>query len=245
MASPSSGPAPSAPTDRGRPPTASPDGPAPPDVPAGPGAAAAAQSTSTGPTAGAPDGRPPSAPASAADRAPSTSTGPAAPSTPPAPAPAAAPAARAAAPAEPPATDPPAADPAALLAGQTGASLTLGELEAASGLDAAAVAELREYGLLRATTTAGTEYFDEEALAVALAAARFASFGVEARHLRLYKNSAEREAGFIEQVVTPLVRQRHPEARARASQTSDELTRIGNQLRASLLRQALRDLLDG
>ncbi len=137
------------------------------------------------------------------------------------------------------------AEGAAVLAGGAGASLTLEELVAASGIDADGIAELRSYGLLRATTAAGIEYFDEEALTVATVAARFASFGVEPRHLRLYKNAADREAGFIEQVVTPIVRLRNPDARARASQTSDELTRIGNQLRASLLRSALRDLLNG
>ena len=142
-------------------------------------------------------------------------------------------------------TTPSLADAASVLAGGAGASLTLEELVAASGIDADGIAELRSYGLLRATTAAGTEYFDEEALTVATVAARFASFGVEPRHLRLYKNAADREAGFIEQVVTPIVRLRNPDARARASQTSDELTRIGNQLRASLLRSALRDLLNG
>ena len=54
-------------------------------------------------------------------------------------------------------------------------------------------------------------------------AARFARFGIEPRHLRLYKNAADREAGFVEQIVLPLVRQRNPEARARAHETADEL----------------------
>ena len=87
-----------------------------------------------------------------------------------------------------------------------------------------------------ATTVAGVEHFDEEALAVATAAAGFTRFGIEPRHLRLYKNAAEREAGFVEQVVLPLVRQRNPEARARAHETADELTQLGQQLRGSLLR---------
>ncbi len=100
--------------------------------------------------------------------------------------------------------------------------------------------ELQEYGLLVAVTVAGVEHFDEEALAVATAAAGFTRFGIEPRHLRLYKNAAEREAGFVEQVVLPLVRQRNPEARARAHETAEELTQLGQQLRGSLLRTALR-----
>ena len=54
-------------------------------------------------------------------------------------------------------------------------------------------------------------------------AAEFARFGIEPRHLRLYKNAADREAGFVEQIVLPLVRQRNPDARARAHETADEL----------------------
>jgi hypothetical protein len=90
---------------------------------------------------------------------------------------------------------------------------------------------------------AGVPYFDEEALAVALVAARFAQFGIEPRHLRLYKNAADREAGFVEQILLPLVRQRNPEARARAQQTADDLAGLGQQLRSALLRRALSDLL--
>jgi DNA-binding transcriptional MerR regulator len=122
-------------------------------------------------------------------------------------------------------------------------SISMDELCSASGLTHAAVAELQEYGLLSASVAAGVEYFDEEALTVASVAAKFADYGIEARHLRLYKNAAEREAGFIEQIVVPMVRQRNPEARARANQTADELTRLGQQIRGSLLRTTLRDLL--
>ncbi len=127
----------------------------------------------------------------------------------------------------------------------SGASLSQGELAASSGLDVAAIIELQEFGLLRATVIAGIECFDEESLVVATAAARLAQFGVEPRHLRLYKNAADREAGFVEQLVVPLVRQRNPDARARAVETAEEVTRLGQQLRSSLLRSALQDLLNG
>jgi DNA-binding transcriptional MerR regulator len=126
-----------------------------------------------------------------------------------------------------------------------GVSLSLEELSAACGLDEEVLRELQEYGLLNATPVAGLDYFDQEALVVATVAAGLARFGVEPRHLRLYKNAADREAGFVEQIVLPLVRQRNPDARAKAHQTAEELAGLGQQLRASLLRVALRGLLDG
>ncbi len=51
-----------------------------------------------------------------------------------------------------------------------------------------------------------------------------ARYGVEARHLRLHKHAAEREAGFIEQIVLPLLKQRNPEARQRAHENVAELS---------------------
>jgi len=134
-------------------------------------------------------------------------------------------------------------DPPATAAGLGGASLSLEDLCTASGLSEDDVAQLQEYGLLSANVAAGVESFDDEALAVANLAGKFAAFGIEARHLRLYKNAADREAGFIEQIVIPMVRQRNPEARARATQTAEELSGLGQQLKASLLRTALRDIL--
>ena len=98
-----------------------------------------------------------------------------------------------------------------------GTSLSVEELSVACGLDVTVLCELQEFGLLVPRAVGGVSYFDEEALAVAVVAARFAQFGIEPRHLRLYKNAADREAGFVEQILLPMVRQRNPEARARGS----------------------------
>ena len=89
-----------------------------------------------------------------------------------------------------------------------------------------------------------TVLFDEAALDVARLAAGFIRHGVEGRHLRMYKVAAEREAGFMEQVVMPLLKQRNPTARRQAADNLGELARLGEQLRAALLRGALRDHTD-
>ena len=73
-------------------------------------------------------------------------------------------------------------------------------------------------------------------------ASAFARHGVEARHLRAYKGAADREAGLVEQVIMPLIRQRNPEARQAAAQAVEELSHLGGELRAALLRSALADL---
>jgi hypothetical protein len=91
---------------------------------------------------------------------------------------------------------------------------------------------------------AGDTFYDGDALIVARTAAGFVRFGIEARHLRMYKVAAEREAGFMEQVVMPLLKQRNPTARQQAAENLGELARLGEQLRSALLRGALRDHTD-
>ena len=123
--------------------------------------------------------------------------------------------------------------------------MTLEELAAASGCAPSALSGLESYGLLSGRTVGGTVYYREDALAVASLAAAFAAFGVEPRHLRLHKHAADREAGFVEQVILPLLKQRNPESRRRAHESVAELSRLGQELRAVLLRRALRDQLGG
>ncbi len=128
--------------------------------------------------------------------------------------------------------------------GPTGVSLTLEELSEASSLTQDELAELARYGLLVGHTMAGDTFYDGDALIVARTAAGFVRFGIEARHLRMYKVAAEREAGFMEQVVMPLLKQRNPTARQQAADNLGELASLGEQLRSALLRSALRDHTD-
>jgi len=117
----------------------------------------------------------------------------------------------------------------------------LEELAAAAGLSVEDVGQLEQYGLLAGKPMGGTIYYDEEALVVARLVAGFRAFGIEARHLRMYKLAADREAGFFQQIILPLLKQRNPQARNRATQTLDELSHLGQGLRAALLRIALRN----
>ena len=127
----------------------------------------------------------------------------------------------------------------------TGASLSADELCAASGLSLDELVGLKGFGLVECVTVAGIESYDEDALTVANLAAAFRAFGVEPRHLRLYRNAADRELGLIEQVVIPLLRQRNPESRQRAVDGADQLAALGQSMRATLLRQSLRRHLGG
>src|SRR5215472_9529907 len=120
-------------------------------------------------------------------------------------------------------------------AARGGALLSRAELAEAAGLDPERLDELEEFGLIRRR---GRQY-GQDALAVARLVAELGAFGVQARHLRAVKASAERETSLIEQVVAPLLRPRSPGATERAGQTAREIAALSIRLHAALVEAEL------
>lgn len=114
-----------------------------------------------------------------------------------------------------------------------------------AGITTKQLAELESFGLVSGKGSGATALYSAGDLAVVKAAAGFLLRGVEARHLRGWKQAAEREAALFEQLVLPLLRQRNPQSRQQASTTLVELAEFGAQLRSALLGAALRQHLDG
>ncbi|MBU3702462.1 MAG: MerR family transcriptional regulator [Acidimicrobiia bacterium] len=131
--------------------------------------------------------------------------------------------------------------PAAAMDDRT--ALTRAELAQLSGLDVEAVDELEKYGLLASVLLGDVPCFDEDDLVVARLAAGFGRYGIEPRHLRMYKVSAEREAGLFEQLIMPLLKQRRAAARDEAVEMLEELAELADDLRAVMVRSALRGYL--
>ena len=121
-----------------------------------------------------------------------------------------------------------------------GASLTRAELLKAASLSETQLRELQDFGLVAPGET-GT--YDENDLLVAKAAARFFDYGVQARHLKMYRQFAEREAAFFEQIVTPVARRKDPQGQADAARSLGELAGLAKQMREAALRTSLRELL--
>lgn len=129
--------------------------------------------------------------------------------------------------------------------GATAVNMTLEELTSATGLTNREVGDLERFGMMSSRALGSTTYYDEDALLVARLAAKFKTHGVEARHLRMYRVAAEREAGVFEQLIMPMMRKRSPQGRREATELLNELAALGNGLRAAMLRQLLRDYFDG
>jgi DNA-binding transcriptional MerR regulator len=123
------------------------------------------------------------------------------------------------------------------------AQFTRDELCRAAGATVEQLLELESFGLVsaRGSGERGAWYGGDDLILLRLAR-ELGDYGLEARHLRMYKLFAEREAALFEQVVAPLVRQRNPEARARARDTIDSLAQLGGRMRDLALRSAVHGL---
>ncbi len=124
-------------------------------------------------------------------------------------------------------------------------SFAPGDLCHLAGLTAAQLDELESYGLLSGKGTGAAMLYTSGDLAIAQAAAGFMQHGVGGRHLKAWRQAAEREASLFEQMILPLLRQRNPQARQQAVATLTSLTELGGELRSAIVHSALSHHLDG
>jgi DNA-binding transcriptional MerR regulator len=120
-----------------------------------------------------------------------------------------------------------------------GVSMDRAELRAAANLTESELAGLEEFGILDSKEAP----YDENDLVVAKAARKFFDYGVEPRHLRMYKQMAERETSFFEQIVSPVARRRDPDAQNQVTRSVHELAGLSRQMREAALRSSLKELL--
>ncbi len=95
--------------------------------------------------------------------------------------------------------------------------------------------ELESAGLVSGHDVGDTTFFDPHSAAVAQAAVRFSELGIDVRHLRAWKSSADRELNLFEQRILPLLRQRNPAAREEALNMLSEFIELGSELRLALI----------
>jgi DNA-binding transcriptional MerR regulator len=117
------------------------------------------------------------------------------------------------------------------------------ELAAATGVDRSRIKELESFGILCSHGMNGDRYYDGDDFVVLSIARDFFKYGIEPRHLTMYRHFAGREATFFEQIVTPMLRQRNPDARRAAADNLADLSALSRKLKQALLRSNLRQYL--
>jgi hypothetical protein len=101
---------------------------------------------------------------------------------------------------------------------------------------------LQQYGLIR---PGAAGFYDPDAVLVAKTVKAMTEFGIEPRHLRAFRASADREVGLLEQIVTPVYRHRDEDAKARADEVVRELAALSVALHTLLVKAGIRSVTGG
>jgi DNA-binding transcriptional MerR regulator len=117
--------------------------------------------------------------------------------------------------------------------------MTREELLDTSGIDAAALAELEQYGLVK---PGAAGLYDAESAQIAATVRALSGFGIEPRHLRGFRAAADREVGLVEQIVAPMYRHKDAETHGRADETVRELAALSVGLHTLLVKAGLRGI---
>ena len=125
----------------------------------------------------------------------------------------------------------------------TGLHMSAEELAAATGVDRNRIRELESFGILCSHGLNGEQYYDGDDFVVLSIAKDFFKYGIEPRHLTMYRHFAEREATFFESIVMPMLRQKNPDARKAAAENLTDLASLSRKLKQALLRSNLRQYL--
>ena len=112
------------------------------------------------------------------------------------------------------------------------------DLLARSGIDGELLSALVKAGVIR---TGPGGFFDEHSVVTAQCARALADYGVEPRHLRAFRSAADRQSDLIAQIAGPVVK---AGARDRADDLAREVAALAIALHTSLIKSAVRDVLD-
>jgi DNA-binding transcriptional MerR regulator len=93
-------------------------------------------------------------------------------------------------------------------------------------------------------TTGPGGFFDEHSVVITQCARGLAEYGVEPRHLRAFRSAADRQSDLIAQIAGPVVKAGKAGARDRADDLAREVAALAITLHTSLIKSAVRDVLD-
>jgi len=115
------------------------------------------------------------------------------------------------------------------------------DLLARSGVREDLIAALCRAGII---TTGPGGLFDEHSVVIAQCAAALAEYGMEPRHLRAFRSAADRQSDLVAQIAGPVGKAGRTGARDRADDLAREVATLVITLHTSLIKSAVRDVLD-
>lgn len=129
--------------------------------------------------------------------------------------------------------------------GPTQVRLSREDLLERSGVDDDLLGALVKAGVITPSSkTGGGIFFDEHSVVIAQCAGALAEYGVEPRHLRAFRSAADRQSDLIAQIAGPVGKAGTTGARDRADDLAREVAALAITLHTSLIKSAVRDVLD-
>ncbi len=110
-----------------------------------------------------------------------------------------------------------------------------------SGVGADLLTALCKAGVI---TTGPGGFFDEHAVVIAQCAKALGEYGVEPRHLRAFRSAADRQSALLAPIAGPVGKAGKTGARDRAADRAREVAALAITLHTSLIKSAVRDVLD-
>ncbi len=127
----------------------------------------------------------------------------------------------------------------------SGVSLNVSEISRSSGLSREQLSEVVEEGILVPTELPDGSYsFTDADLQIARAVHRLLARGLEPRHLRPLRLSADRQVDLLGQLVAPLLRHRNPDNQRRSSEILADTAQASALIQETMVRSRLRKLLE-
>ncbi len=105
------------------------------------------------------------------------------------------------------------------------------------------VDELIEHKLICPHTGEDGEYLEKEDVRIIRIANDFKRYGIEPRHLRMYKNITDREEELFESLFKPFLKQKDAEAKRSAVEDLINLTNMSREIKDLLLKNRIKPYL--
>jgi DNA-binding transcriptional MerR regulator len=126
--------------------------------------------------------------------------------------------------------------------GERVAPIDFEELCRRAGVQPEFARELEEFGLLAPVGAGSEKRYPETDADIAIVCAQLTRFGVDARHLRTFRTTTDRQASLLEQLIAPALRSRNPERRAAGLSDLQALTDLAQELGGLLLWREVREV---
>jgi DNA-binding transcriptional MerR regulator len=126
--------------------------------------------------------------------------------------------------------------------GERVAPIDFEELCSRAGVQPEFARELEEFGLLAPAGAGSEKRYPETDADIAIVCAQLTRFGVDARHLRTFRTTTDRQASLLEQLIAPALRSRNPERRSAGLSDLQALTDLAQELGGLLLWREVREV---